>query len=431
MTGAEDDIHFEMQVNQAVTDIAKALIIPTSSIDDISNLVLEYSKKLTDSRSGYVATIDRYSGVVNAHSLSNRSSDKCSMAEGNAQPLFMGANGAYRGLWGYALSTKKSFYTNAPASHPSATGLPGGRQGIERFLSVPALIGDTLMAQIALANREWDYTDKDITVIERLSDLFALAVRHKYFVEDLQERKNQIRAILNATKNAVFILDREGKILDVNGTMTDRAGKTPAELLHTPVFELFSAGIISEKMAEEIRKGLAGNATRFEEEFRGNWFDNNIFPLADMTGKTAMVAIYSHDITDVKKGEIALQQLNKDLMKEKETLSIFSSILDTMDDSVVFTSSDGEIRYVNQSFVKRMGYSPAEVEGKHVSEFQYPGDGFALSLTTFVNEKKTVWTGNLGLKNRYGIRIPSSLKSTPVVKDAWLAGRIFVFRELI
>lgn len=169
--------------------------------------------------------------------------------------------------------------------------------------------------------------------------------------------------------------------------MAKRAVKRIEDLIHTSVYELVPAGAISARMAEEVRRSLAGNVVRFEEEYRNSWFDNSIFPLTDTTEKITTVAVYSHDITDVKRVEIDLQQVNNELIKEKENLLVFSSILDTMDDSASFTDYVGQIQYINQSFEKRMGYTLAEVQGKHISEFQYPGDGFAIGKGAFIDNQ--------------------------------------------
>jgi hypothetical protein len=69
--------------------------------------------------------------------------------------------------------------------------------------------------------------------------------------------------------------------------------------------------------------------------------------------------------------------------------------------------------------------------GKDIGDFQYPGDQFALGPSRFFDDKKSVWTGIMTLKNRYSMKIRTSLKSTPVTKDNRVIGRIFVLRELL
>jgi PAS domain-containing protein len=102
-----------------------------------------------------------------------------------------------------------------------------------------------------------------------------------------------------------------------------------------------------------------------------------------------------------------------------------------MDDCVVFTNLEGKIQYINESCCKKLVYSRAEMQEKVLSDFQYPGDPFAIGPLRFFEDTKGVWTGVLSMKNKYGMKVRTSLKSTPVVKDNWVIGRIFVLREIL
>lgn len=419
-------------IDNALASIARALISPSCSIDDISDWVLGHTKKITSSKTGYIALIDRFTGKVFAHSSHEGGEGGCGISpENSGMQRFIGDEGNYRGLWGHCLNIKKGFYTNAAPEHPSSLGLPKGHLPVDRFLSVPALFNDTLMSQIALANPDRDYTDGDLAAVERISDLFALTLKHMYFVLDLRDRENRIRAILAATKNALFIIDRDGRILDINETMATRIGKNRDELMHTIVYELLPAGAISQRLAEEIRQGLGGKNIRFIEEHQGMWSDNRIFSIVGAGGTFERVAMYSHDITEAKQAEINLRQMNAELEREKDRLLIFSSILEEMDDCVLFTNLEGKIQYINQSCCKKLAYSRSEMQDKVLGDFQYPGDAFAIGPLRFFEDTKGVWTGVLSMKNNYGMKVRTSLKSTPVVKDNWVIGRIFVLREIL
>jgi len=55
----------------------------------------------------------------------------------------------------------------------------------ESSLSAPALIGENLVGQIALANSERDYTDRDLQLVTRLASLYAIAIQRKWAEEKL------------------------------------------------------------------------------------------------------------------------------------------------------------------------------------------------------------------------------------------------------
>ena len=86
-------------------------------------------------------------------------------------------DGSYPTLFGHALNTGVGFYTDAPARHPASTGLPEGHIPLKNFLTVPAVVAGKVVGQIALANSQRDYTDRDLHAIERVAKLYALAVQ--------------------------------------------------------------------------------------------------------------------------------------------------------------------------------------------------------------------------------------------------------------
>ncbi|OPY37147.1 MAG: two-component response regulator [Methanoregula sp. PtaU1.Bin051] len=247
--------------------------------------------------------------------------------------------------------------------------------------------------------------------------------------ENLKKHEQTIEALLNATTDALFILDRDGTVLALNEALARRAGKQTADIVNTSYFELIPSGAISTRLAEEIRAGMGGKKNRFEEESGGRWYDNNICPIMDSTGAVTMVAVFSNDITRLKQEELKVLEANKSLEKERERLLVMSSAIDTMDDIVVLTDSIGTIEYVNAAFVKKIGSAPGEVLRRHISELQNPGDPFAIDKNAFIARSKDAWSGNITLKNKYGLKIRASLRSSPVVEGNRLLCRTFVFRE--
>jgi PAS domain S-box-containing protein len=247
--------------------------------------------------------------------------------------------------------------------------------------------------------------------------------------ESLKRQEQTIVALLNATTDALFIVDHNGSILALNETLAKRAGKRISELIGTPFLELIPAGAISVLLAEKIREGMGGRSLRFEEEVAGKWFDNNIYPIAESSGNVMMIAIFSNDITIRKQIEAQVLEANKSLKKERENLLVMSSAIDTMDDIVIITDATGNIEYVNSGFTKKIGYAPGEVMNKHIGDLQNPGDPYAVDKNAFISRSKDAWTGKVTLKSKYGLKIKTSLRSSPVIKDNRLICRTFVLRE--
>jgi hypothetical protein len=89
----------------------------------------------------------------------------------------------FKGLWGWVLEHRRSLLTNDPEADARSSGTPPGHLPIHRFLSVPAMLGDRLVGQVALANASRPYQASDLAFVERLAVLYALALDRKWVEE--------------------------------------------------------------------------------------------------------------------------------------------------------------------------------------------------------------------------------------------------------
>jgi len=177
---AEEALAWELSVNTAIAELSSALLAEQSfSIDNISHLVLEHARRLTKSVFGYVGYIDPGTGYLVSPTLTREIWDECNVKDKGM--VFK----KFNGLWGWVLNNRKPLITNTPSDDPRSSGIPAGHLPVHRFLSAPALIGEKLIGQIALANSERDYTDHDLQSITRLASLYAIALQRKRMEEKL------------------------------------------------------------------------------------------------------------------------------------------------------------------------------------------------------------------------------------------------------
>ncbi len=182
---AEEALAWESAANAAIAELSGALLQP-ASIEDVSSLCLDCAKRLTGSEFGYVGYIDPATGYLVSPTLTTGIWDVCQVADKNI--VFE----EFGGLWGWVLNHRKPILTNAPSEDSRSTGVPAGHVPIQRFLSAPAMIGDTLVGQVALANSDRDYTERDLKLVERLSALYAIAVQRMRTGEELQDRSHEL-----------------------------------------------------------------------------------------------------------------------------------------------------------------------------------------------------------------------------------------------
>jgi PAS domain S-box-containing protein len=195
---AEKEIAWNLAINQALSSLYIPLVRAGTSIEQIADVVLEKSRQLTSSAHGYVAEIDPENGDLIAHTNTKMMRTECAIVEEELRKIRFprGADGLYNGLWGHSLNTKEPFYTDEPVKHPSSVGTPEGHITIERFMTVPVLLAEELVGQIALSNSTRAYTDQDVNAINRIAEFYALAIQHKRAEEELRAHRDHLEELV-------------------------------------------------------------------------------------------------------------------------------------------------------------------------------------------------------------------------------------------
>ena len=181
-----------LTVNAALSDLYKPLIAPSASIEAMAITVLDKARCLTNSRQGYITSIDPLKSGAVTINHTEMLGDPCGVTSQKKMVFPQDENKTYHGLWGQSLNSLDAFFTNSPQEHPAAAGTPAGHIPIRRFLSVPILLGHELVGQIALANKDKDYTDQDLAAILRVAEFYALALQRCRVENALQKSKNEL-----------------------------------------------------------------------------------------------------------------------------------------------------------------------------------------------------------------------------------------------
>jgi len=352
-------LRHEARLSQALSEIARALTQPGASVAEIAAVVHERALQLTDSLYGYVSSIDPETRAVVGHTLSAMmNEDLCQVKE--KQIAFPLGEKGYPALFGHALNTRQSFFTNDPASHPAASGLPPGHLPLTRFLTVPAIYEGELFGQIALANAAEDYTEKDIATVESLANLFATAVYRKRMEESLQRSETKYRLLFeNMTVGFALhemVYDQQGRpvdyrFLEVNPAFEKLTGATAKQVVGHTVKEIMPATEPQwiEVFSQVAESGQSASYENYSEEI-GRYFRTWAFSPAP-----GQFAVVFSDITEQKQAEQALT----------ESEQRFKTTFFTSPDAVnINRLEDGLYLEVNEGFSRLTGYSREEVLGK-------------------------------------------------------------------
>ncbi len=381
---AEEALAWEGKVDAALADLSSALLA-AESIEVISNLALDRAKDLTGSEYGFVGHIDTETGFLISSTLTRNIWDKCQVAD--KKIVFE----KFHGLWGWVLNERKPLMTNCPQDDPRSLGTPEGHIPISNFLSAPALIGDELVGQVALANSPKGYTDRDLEFIERVAATYAIAVDRARSMNALRQSEAQVRVQL-AELDQVYryapvglaLLDRDYRIVRINERLAqinglsveDHLGRTLDEVLpelaptlkeiYRPVFEK------GEPVLNVEIHGVTAKEPGVERDWLGNYF-----PFRNAAGEVVGLIGGVVEVTEHKQAEEALRE------SEERYRTMFDSVVD----GICPVSPEGVILDANPAYERMLGYTRDDLVGRPVVDIVHP-DHHA-DMDEFIRQIKT------------------------------------------
>ncbi|MBW2604384.1 MAG: PAS domain S-box protein [Deltaproteobacteria bacterium] len=154
--------------------------------------------------------------------------------------------------------------------------------------------------------------------IEYVSGVFFDITDNKKAQEKLRKSEEMARALLNATTDAVVLLNQEGMILDINDTYAQKFQKTPDEMLGLCIWYLVSHEVAGLRMVNVNKVFRTDRPVRIVDERHGIWHDTIIYPVSNPRGEVTRVAVFAQDITDRKRAEEHIHTLTQQLMKAQE-----------------------------------------------------------------------------------------------------------------
>jgi PAS domain S-box-containing protein len=147
----------------------------------------------------------------------------------------------------------------------------------------------------------------------------------KAIEESIRKSEETARIILNATTDALILLDVEGNILNFNDVYAKRMNKTNEELIERNIFDFPDYDNLK-KQKNELKEYLINNRTSYNTEVyrRNRWYEERIYPVFDYNDKIIHLVVFSRDITDRKEAEDTIQKQIKELEAKNSELERFT-----------------------------------------------------------------------------------------------------------
>jgi PAS domain S-box-containing protein len=315
------------RVDRAAAELSAAVLARSIDLPSLADEVLRFALELTGSPTGFVSEIDPSNGDEIAHTLRGGST-----AEGSRDVRFPCGPEGYPDLRGWSLDQRRGFFTNEPEAHPSWMGrLPDGHPHLRSFLGVPAVAGEELLGQIAVANAPGGYDEGVVAAVERLAQIYALAILRARDTEALRRSEANYRSIFETAANMITSVDGAGTIVDCNPRSVSTVGYAPEELIGCSMGRIIhpdDMGKAQESLAEILEQGHS-----FDKEYRMVRKDGGIrhvrinsSSLTGPDGDYERTICIIEDVTEARQAEEERRQLEERMQQAQlqESLGVLA-----------------------------------------------------------------------------------------------------------
>lgn len=165
-------------------------------------------------------------------------------------------------------------------------------------------------------------------------------------------------SLLINNPDPIFLLDENGKVLDVNAAATDFFGYSASEFADVSYLELIDSDYMDEA-ARSFTKTLQGEISSYAVSVYskdGKLLHTHVknLPLFNHPQQLALIVVVIKDVTDLVETKAELQKTSEKLM------SIYESSADAMD----IIDLEGNVVQVNKAFEEMYGWKAEEIIGK-------------------------------------------------------------------
>jgi PAS domain S-box-containing protein len=247
-------------------------------------------------------------------------------------------------------------------------------------------------------------------------DTQGRAMRLHGTVQDITERKRAVetlaksetrhRTILETAMDGFWLVDMQGRLLEVNDAYCRMSGYSQQELLdmHVTALEVSES---ADETAEHIRKTMTQGEDRFETQHHRR--DGSIFNVEISVQyrhvEGGRFTAFLRDITSRRKMEEEL----------RESESFNRGLVQNLPDYIIVYGAEGKILYVNPATERTLGYRPEELIGTSLFSYIAPDHREnAISQMKSRNEGSEVPAYEIDIVSKDGHRRSVVVKGVPV-----------------
>lgn len=223
----QKEVEAALQLNQtrlqALVSLGqKAAQLPERQIIDLG---LEEAVRLTRSRIAYLHFISADQKMVEYYAWSQEALRTCSASAGTHYPLDRA------GIWADCAKTGKPVIHNDYEAAGWKRGLPEGHTPVSRHMSVPVADQNRIIMIIGVGNKESDYDESDVNMLELLAEDIWKIIERKRADDALRESEERYRALFEESPEPIIIFSIDGFVQNVNPAYETHTGYSRDETM--------------------------------------------------------------------------------------------------------------------------------------------------------------------------------------------------------
>lgn len=355
----------------------------SATFDELIQALLKETERITNSKISFFHFVDSDKQEIKLQTWSeNTLKNYCTTGEIEGYYLE-----SKTGIWADCIRTEKPVIYN---NYNELNGLPEGCPSLIRELVIPIIRGGETRAILGVGNKPDNYTQNDVRAVLELADMTLDIVLKKQVEIEKQDTEKKMKAIFNHRFQLTGLLDKDGKVLMANDTVSKMVGADSREIIGKYIWQL-PHWRHSKKIRQKIRDGVElaqkGQATYFETthlDLENNLrnIDFSLNPVNDNDGNTIYIIPEGIDVTEKKQSELKL------LESERNYREIYNSSTDAI---IIHDAVTGKIVDVNQTMLEVYGFTYEEALQLEIRDISAGNDIFtqekaAEKLIKAVNE---------------------------------------------
>nr|WP_082090646.1 PAS domain S-box protein [Methanosarcina sp. MTP4] len=304
--------------HQLSNELARAtglyeLYTRSSNLSDreLYDFALNQAIKITDSTIGFFHLVSEDEKEIILTTWNQEALRSCTAGKEGHYPIEKAGN------WVDCARLKRPVVYNDFPSSPNQKGLPSGHVTVKRFMSVPVTENGKVKIILGVGNKVDEYDDRDVMQLQLVANELHKIMKLRRIENEVRESEAFLRDIMENVSDAIFVRDRDARMILANPAYYRLMGKSPEEVLNKTVAD-FHPPEMARKLAEDDKRVMeTGKGTTLEERIFTSHglrvLQTVKAPYYDGKGNIIGLIGAARDITERKKAEEALKRAHENL----------------------------------------------------------------------------------------------------------------------